>query len=260
MSGQVVLGDQIRVVAPQAGIRSSATALTCAGIKRPPLCAKVDGAGFVRFRANRTPVDRAGVPFPDVHANPGGPAAGGAGEPSELARRLLAGSGDRWDHTLEVAACALSVAAVVPDEDRRLLVDAAWLHDIGYSPEVSRTGFHPLDGARYLMSVGASADLVGAVAHHSCALFEAEERGLASELETFRAPSGAVMDALAYADMTTGPTGRGMSVEDRLEEILERYGPDDPVHRAISRARVDLVAAVRRTENRLAAKDADHPM
>ena len=68
------------------------------------------------------------------------------------------------------------------------------------------------------------------------------------------------MDALAYADMTTGPTGLGVSVEDRLAEILGRYGPDDPVHRAINRARVDLVTAVRRTEIRLAAKAADHPM
>lgn len=125
---------------------------------------------------------------------------------------------------------------------------------------LSRTGFHPLDGARFLMSMGASADLVGAVAHHSCARFEAEERGLAGELETFPTPSEAVMDALTYADMTTGPSGLGVSVEDRLAEILERYGPDDPVHRAISRARVDLVSAVRRTEIRLAAKDADHPM
>ena len=195
-----------------------------------------------------------------MHANRGGPAAGGAGEPSELARRLLAGLSDRWDHTREVAARAQSVAAALANEDRELLLDAAWLHDIGYSPAVSRTGFHPLDGARYLLSIGASPDLVGAVAHHSCARFEAEERGLASELEAFPAPSEAVMDALAYADMTTGPTGRGVSIEDRLTEILERYGPDDPVHRAISRARVDLVTAVRRTEIRLAAKDADQPM
>ena len=195
-----------------------------------------------------------------MHANRGGPAAGGAGEPSELARRLLAGLSDRWDHTREVAARAQSVAAALANEDRELLLDAAWLHDIGYSPAVSRTGFHPLDGARYLLSIGASPDLVGAVAHHSCARFEAEERGLASELEAFPAPSEAVMDALAYADMTTGPTGRGVSIEDRLTEILERYGPDDPVHRAISRARIDLVTAVRRTEIRLAAKAADHPM
>jgi len=170
------------------------------------------------------------------------------------------GLSDRWDHTREVAARAQSVATAVPDEERRLLVDAAWLHDIGYSAEVSRTGFHPLNGARYLRSIGASPDLVGAVAHHSCARFEAAERGLARDLEAFSAPSEAVMDALAYADMTTGPTGLGVNVEDRLAEILERYGSDDPVHRAISRARVDLMTAVRRTEIRLAATAVDHPM
>jgi hypothetical protein len=54
-------------------------------------------------------------------------------------RALLDGLSDRWDHTREVAARARSVAAAVPDEDRRLHVDAAWLQDIGYSPEVSRT-------------------------------------------------------------------------------------------------------------------------
>ena len=101
-----------------------------------------------------------------MHANRGDHSFG-AGAASELARRLLAGLGDRWDHTREVAARAQSVAAAVANEDREFLVDAAWLHDIGYSPEVCRTGFHPLDGARYLLSVGAPADLVGAVAHDS---------------------------------------------------------------------------------------------
>src|SRR5664279_3414831 len=98
-----------------------------------------------------------GVPFVGVYPNRGGPALGGVDDPQGLARRLLAGLSDRWDHTREVAARgARSVAAAVPDENRRLLVDAAWLHDIGYSPEVCRTGFHPLDGARHLLSIGAS--------------------------------------------------------------------------------------------------------
>ena len=97
-----------------------------------------------------------GVPFPGVDPYGRGRAVDDAGEPSELARRLLSGQSDRWDHTREVAARAQAVALAVPDHERQLLVDAAWLHDIGYSPEVSRTGFHPLDGAWYLMSMGAS--------------------------------------------------------------------------------------------------------
>jgi len=170
------------------------------------------------------------------------------GVPRNLARRLLVDHGDRWSHTLEVAARAESVSIAIPERHRQLLVASAWLHDIGYSSLVAHTGFHALDGARYLMAVDAPLDLVGAVAHHSCALYEAEERGLTAELQKFRTPSTVVMDALAYSDMTTGPTGRLVTVEGRLAEILARYDADDPVHRAITRARIDLVAAVRRME------------
>lgn len=148
----------------------------------------------------------------------------------------------------------------IPKRYRQLLVDAAWLHDIGYNTQLVRTGFHALDGARYLMAIGAALDLVGAVAHHSCALYEAEERGLVAELGMFRSPSKVVMDALAYSDMTTGPTGQVVTVEERLAEILDRYNSDDPVHRAITRAHIDLVAAVRRTEILLQASDSVHPI
>jgi hypothetical protein len=37
---------------------------------------------------------------------------------------------------------------------REVLVAAAWVHDIGYAPELLATGFHPLDGARYLTGLG----------------------------------------------------------------------------------------------------------
>lgn len=43
------------------------------------------------------------------------------------------------------------------ENDRDLLVAAAWLHDIGYAPELRDTGFHPLDGARHLEALGAPA-------------------------------------------------------------------------------------------------------
>jgi hypothetical protein len=53
--------------------------------------------------------------------------------------------------------------------------------------------------------------------------------------------------------MTTGPTGDSVSVTDRLAEILKRYPPEHPVHRAIMLASAELVASVRRTQQRLAA-------
>ena len=66
---------------------------------------------------------------------------------------------------------------------------AAWLHDIGYSPLVRSTGFHPLDAARYLRDVVVADDVVcRLVAHHTGALVEADERGIADLADKFPLP------------------------------------------------------------------------
>ncbi|MEU9439335.1 HD domain-containing protein [Streptomyces sp. NPDC048304] len=64
---------------------------------------------------------------------------------AELAESLLPPLGNRWLHTQAVAARAREASAAVFEGDRDLLVAAAWLHDIGYAPELRDTGFHPLD-------------------------------------------------------------------------------------------------------------------
>ena len=71
-----------------------------------------------------------------------------------------------------------SIVDTVEPCDRDLLIAAAWLHDIGYSPLVVDTGLHSLDGARYLQRLGYPARLCGLIAHHSGARFEATQRGL----------------------------------------------------------------------------------
>ena len=64
------------------------------------------------------------------------------------------------------------------------------LHDIGYVPDLALTGLHALDGARYLRDAQhADAMLCRLVAHHSCAIFETEERGLADVLGLEFAPA-----------------------------------------------------------------------
>jgi HD superfamily phosphodiesterase len=136
----------------------------------------------------------------------------------------------RWAHVQGVAARARTLAPILGG-NADLLEAAAWLHDIGYSPELVETGFHPLDGARYLRDAHfADPVLCSLVAHHSCALIEAAERGLASELSReFPVASTILSDALAYSDMTTDPSGNTISVHGRLAEIRERYGPDSIV-------------------------------
>ena len=166
------------------------------------------------------------------------------------AERLIAPLGDRLLHVQAVAEEARHVAAVLPAEDADLLVAAAFLHDVGYAPSLDRLGFHPVDGARFLRAQGQER-LACLVAHHSGARFEAEERGLVEELAAFPVEDGPVMDALTFADMTTGPAGDLMTLDERIGEIQRRYSPDDPVHRAILRARPLLQAADQRVRTRL---------
>jgi predicted hydrolase (HD superfamily) len=166
------------------------------------------------------------------------------------ARRRLGPLGARWTHSMAVAARAREVARVSEPDDRPVLVAAALLHDIGYDPQLVVTGFHPLDGARWLATQG-HGRLAGLVAHHSRASFEADELGLRAALDEFADESSAVSDALTYCDLTTGDSGERVRVADRLSDIERRYGADSVVGRALTRASGSLLAAVERTEDRL---------
>ncbi len=158
-----------------------------------------------------------------------------------------------------VAHRANEIAHVVRG-DATVLVAAAWLHDIGYAPALVDTGFHPLDGARWLRESGIDTRVASLVAHHSCALLEADERGLTEPLiSEFSLEKSATADALWYCDMTIGPDGERLDALDRIAEIKARYGPGEVVTRFIGRAEPEIMAAVRRTEERLDAAS-DHPM
>jgi hypothetical protein len=156
----------------------------------------------------------------------------------QVARDLLADSlPRRWAHTQGVAARARSLAAIT-GADVGLITAAAWLHDIGYAPAAAVTGFHPLDGARYLRDVRqADPRLCRLVAHHTYAVMEARERGLADTLlAEFEPERPDLTDILTYCDMTTSPADLPVTVEKRLAEISTRYGRGHVVDWSISRA------------------------
>lgn len=164
------------------------------------------------------------------------------------AEELLAGMPEKWAHTQEVARHGRWVGPGIRPDDRDLLV-AAYLHDIGYAAPIATTGFHPLDGARHLRSLGLN-DLACLVAHHTGAHIEAEHRGLADELAEFRRPHGPVADALTYSDVTSGPTGRAVDPGDRFEEIVDRHGPDSIVAHSRAQGRTEMYGMVARTLRR----------
>src|SRR2546430_11973307 len=101
----------------------------------------------------------------------------------QLARALLQEPlPRRWAHVQGVAARARSLAPVL-GADADLLEAAAWLHDVGYAPDLAVTGLHQLDGARYLRDAQrADTMLCRLVQYHSRAIVQASERRLAEVL------------------------------------------------------------------------------
>lgn len=173
-------------------------------------------------------------------------------EASALAARLLDGVGTRLAHSRTVASRAAQAAEILDPPWSTALLEAAWLHDIGYAPALAVSGFHPLDGARWLRKAGWSDEVCSLVAWHSRAVAEASLRGLAVALTAeFASPPELAQAALAWADLTSSPTGETCTATDRLAEIRSRYAPSSVVHRSVSASLPGLLADVALIEARI---------
>ena len=140
----------------------------------------------------------------------------------------------RWAHVQGVADRARSLAPVLGG-DADLVEAAAWLHDIGYAPGLAVTGFHPLDGARYLRDARhADVLLCRLVAHHSCALIEAEERGARRRPgPRVRAPAGCPWqraDVLRHDHQPGRRARAGRAAARRDPSPLRLRAPGEPVN------------------------------
>jgi hypothetical protein len=169
---------------------------------------------------------------------------------AEEAETFLAPLGNRWLHVQGVAEVARQISPAFDEDDRCYLIAAAYLHDIGYAPSLKKTGFHPVDGAYYLRSLG-SHRLASLVAYHSESPFEAHLRNLEGALNAFHREQSVIADALTYCDQITGPTGKRVSFNERVTEVFLRYGETHLVSQALRQALPSLSLAIARTEQRL---------
>jgi hypothetical protein len=154
---------------------------------------------------------------------------------SEQASSLLAPLGNRWLHVQGVVKQAQWVSRMFDKGDQVALIAAAYLHDIGYAPQLNKTGFHPIDGGCFLQLYN-QGRLASLVVYHSESQFEAKLRGLESMLEKFPHERSAVADALTYCDLTTSSTGKQISFEERIADIISRYNEEDIVFQAMQQA------------------------
>jgi hypothetical protein len=110
------------------------------------------------------------------------------------------------------------------------LVNIAYLHDIGYSDKLVKTGYHPLDGATFCERSGYSKEVVSAVMFHSGA-FEDVERNFPDLMETYLGykyylsqKMNIYIDLITYCDLHRSSSGKKVKLKERLEEIFKSYG------------------------------------
>lgn len=162
----------------------------------------------------------------------------------------------RWAHVQGVIYLAEDIAPAFEPEGA-LLVSAAALHDVGWAPDLDRTGFPALDGAGFIESLGASDRLVALAVNYLAAAVEADVRGREEEMSRYPDEETLVRDALWYADARVGPDGSRVGVDERFEEIRSRYA-DHPVVRGwLPRAEPAVRQAVERVELALAEAGVD---
>lgn len=98
---------------------------------------------------------------------------------------------------------------------------AAWLHDVGYASSVRRTGFHPLDGALFLMTADWPERVIRLVAHHSLASLEAPFYGVGHHLSVIESVTGIEADILISADLAAGTGSPRPTVEARIDAMRQ---------------------------------------
>ena len=149
-----------------------------------------------------------------------------------LAADILSVDPALHEHTSRTARRAAELAQRIPGNRATDAVAAAWLHDIGYAPRLRRTGFHPLDGALFLMAEEWPERIVRLVAHHCLAALEAPFYGVGHHLGVIEVVTGIDADILVSADLSAGAGNPVPTAQARLEAMRladEEVGlvPDD---------------------------------
>ncbi|MEY3734351.1 MAG: hypothetical protein RL347_1710 [Actinomycetota bacterium] len=136
-----------------------------------------------------------------------------------LAADVLRDDTSAYEHASRTARLAASMSQGAPSTHPHEVTAAAWLHDIGYAPRLRRTGFHPLDGALFLINEGWPERIVRLVAHHSLAALEAPFYGVGHHFGVIEPVTGVDADILTTADLLGGAGDTPPSLAQRLEAM-----------------------------------------
>lgn len=147
----------------------------------------------------------------------------------ELASFLLKDNTQRLSHTLGVVkkAKAYCDRLHLDKDDAALIIQSAYLHDIGYSEQCNSLNFHAVDGFLYLTENRWNSSLCNVVLHHSYSellatmsrkeLMPIYEKNSPTSKEKF------ALQVLTDSDLRTSATGEDVTFEKRILGIKERY-------------------------------------
>jgi putative nucleotidyltransferase with HDIG domain len=120
-------------------------------------------------------------------------------------------------------------------ETKELLIQAAYLHDVGYSKQLNQYNFHPLDGAVFAQQAGFPKPVIAAVLFHSEAIETVRENRndllpiYSLNQKLLDEQDRLFIDLVTYCDVQTSPKGEKVSLDERVQDVVERYGENHPV-------------------------------
>lgn len=154
-----------------------------------------------------------------------------------LAETLLADHRPEWWRHAQATAREAVRLADLAEVDREPLIHAAVLLDVGRSPVARRTGFPPLDAARFLRTRGYPGRVLGLVAHQLAADVAADEAGI--DLGGFAPEDSPTVDALWWCALVTDTAAAPIAAADGRTDTGGRRRDATRGAVARTRARID---------------------
>lgn len=167
-------------------------------------------------------------------------------------REALAKSPSRIEHIFAVGRKAKAAAETIKRRHPEIEIDpdfvycAALLHDIGYAESIAQTGFHPLDGYNFLCRSGYP-DLAAAIVGHSSAPEHAQLSGIS--LPDIN--DSVTAKIITYCDAHIKQGGAEVTYQERVNDIVSRYGTDSITVQACHRADPRIRAIISEIEQLL---------
>lgn len=130
-------------------------------------------------------------------------------------------SDKRLAHILKVTEMVTMTVSTTPclRHFTNLATCAALLHDVGYLEALQHCKYHPIDGAKFLTSLGAC-DLAAFIICHS----KAPEYAQLASLPRVPISYHPIASIITFWDVRVDPHGRLVTYEERLREIKMRHG------------------------------------